>query len=107
MAFHAEVDFSGFPVVAGFGQEGGDQAQEGAFVGEDAGHTRAALEFLVDAFQRMGGAPPLLVGHGEREHGKPLRQIFLQPGREFGRAFGVVGDDFLEPLFGGGATSAR
>ena len=38
MVFHVEVDFSGFPVVAGLGQEGGDQAEEGFFIGEDAGH---------------------------------------------------------------------
>src|ERR1019366_2608310 len=35
-----------------------------------------------------------------------LRQIFLQPGDQFGCAFGVVADDFLEPLFGGGAAGA-
>ena len=106
MFFHVEVDFSGFPVVAGLGQKGGDQAQEGGFIGEDAGHPGAAFEFLVDAFQRVGGAHALLVGGGEHEHREALRQIFLQPGRAFGRALGVVGDEFLEPLFGGGATGA-
>ena len=106
MVFHVEVDFSGFPFVAGLGQEGGDEAEEGGFVGEDPGDARAAFEFLVDAFQRVGGAHAFLVGNGEREHGEPLRQIFLQPSCEFGRAFGVLGHDFLEPLFGGRAAEA-
>ena len=106
MVCHVEIEFSGFPVVAGLGQEGGDQAQEGLFIGEDAGHAGAAFEFLVDAFQRIGGAHPLLVGGGQREHGEPLRQIYLQPGRQFGSGFGVVGAELLELLFGGGATGA-
>jgi hypothetical protein len=44
------------------------------------------------------------VGGGQREHREPLRQVFLHPGGEFGRAFGVVSHDFLEPLFCGQAT---
>ena len=48
----------------------------------------------------------MLVGGGQREHREGLRQIFLQPGREFGRGLGVVGDELLEPLFGGEATGA-
>ena len=43
---------------------------------------------------------------GEGEHREPLRQILLHPACEFGRGFGLVGDDLLEPLFGGGATGA-
>jgi hypothetical protein len=90
LVFHVEVDFSGFPIVAGFCQEGGDQAQEGRFIGEDAGDARAAFEFLVDALQRVGGAHSFLVGGGQREDRESLRQIFLQPGRQFGRAVGVI-----------------
>jgi len=106
LVVHVEVDFSGFPIVAGLGQEGGDQAEEGFFIREDAGDSGAAFEFLVDAFQCVGGAQAFLVGGGQREHREPLRQIFLQPGGELGRAFGVVRHDFLEPLFRCGATQA-
>ncbi len=106
MVFQVEVDFSGFPIVAGFAQERSDQAQERFFIGEDAGHAGAAFEFLVDPFQRIGGAHPFLMGGGQREHREPLRQIFLHPDRQFGSGFGVVGDDLLEPLFGGQATGA-
>ena len=106
MDFHVEVNFCCFPIVAGFAQERGDQPEEGFFVGENAGDAGAAFEFLVDAFQRIGGPHPFLVGGGQREHREPLRQVFLHPSREFGRAFGVLGHDFLEPLFGGGATGA-
>ena len=37
---------------------------------------------------------------------KALGQVFLHPGRKFGRGFGVEGDEFLEPLFCGEATRA-
>jgi hypothetical protein len=106
LAFHVEVDLSGFPIVAGFGQEGGDQAEEGWFVGENAGDTGAAFEFLVDPFQRFAGAHFLLVGAGQGENREALREVFFQPRGEFGGTVGVVGDDFLEALFGGGATGA-
>ena len=56
MVFHVEVNFAGFPFVAGFAEEGGDEAQEGGFIGEEAGDAGAAFEFLVDAFERVGGA---------------------------------------------------
>ena len=104
MVFHVEVDFSGFPIVAGFAQERGDQAEEGFFIGEDAGDTGAAFEFLVDALQRVGSAHSFLMGRGQREHREPLRQIFLQPPNEFGGALGIVRDDLLEPLLRGWAT---
>ncbi len=48
--FHVEVDFSGFPIVAGFAEERRDQAEAGFFIGKDAGDAGAAFEFLVDAF---------------------------------------------------------
>ena len=75
MVCHVEVDFSGFPIVAGFAEERRDQAQEGGFIGEDAGDAGAAFEFLVDAFQRIGGAHPLLVGGGQQEHREALRRF--------------------------------
>ena len=53
---HVEVSFGGFPVVADFVEHGTDQAQEGGWVWEDAGDAGAAFEFLVDAFERIGGA---------------------------------------------------
>jgi len=106
LVFHVEVDFSGFPVVAGFGEERGDQTEERFFIGEDAGHTGATFEFLVDAFQRVGGAQPFLVGGGQREHREALRQVFFQPRDQPGGAPGIERDDLLEPLFGGEAGGA-
>lgn len=84
MVFHVEVNFPGFPIVAGFAQEGGDQAEKGLFVGEDAGHAGATFELLVDAFQRIGGAQPFLVGTGQREDREALWQVFLQLGASLG-----------------------
>ena len=104
MAFHVEVNFSGFPFVAGFGQEGRDEPQEGGFIGEDAGDAGAPFEFLIHAFQPVGGAQSFLVGEGQGKDGQALGQVFLHPAGQFRGAFGVVGDDFLEAGFGGGAA---
>ena len=43
---------------------------------------------------------------GEGEDGEALRQVFFQPSGQFGGAFGVEGDDFLEPLLGRRASGA-
>lgn len=106
MDFHVEVDFSGFPFFAGFGQQGGDQPQEGRFVGKEAGDTGAAFDFLIHPFQRIGGAHSFLVGQWQGEDREAQRQVVLHPGGQFGRALGVVRDEFLEPQFGGGAAEA-
>ena len=47
MVFHVEVDFSSFPIVAGLGQESGDQAQEGFFIGDDRTNLSGPLRVLV------------------------------------------------------------
>lgn len=106
MAFHVEVDFSGFPFFAGFDQQGGDEAQEGGFIGKEAGDAGAAFEFLIDPFQGVGSAQPFLVCRWQGEDRQALRQIFFHPGRQLGRALGVVGDEFFEALLGGGASWA-
>ena len=54
--FHVEVDFFGFPLLAELDEQGGDEAQDGGFVGEHACDPGAAFELLVDALQRIGGA---------------------------------------------------
>ena len=41
------------------------------------------------------------MGDGQCEDGEALREIFFHPGRELGRAYGVMSDDFLEALLGG------
>jgi len=43
------------------------------------------------------------VGGGQRKDGEALREIFFQPSSEFGGRLGVLGDEFLEPQFGGSA----
>jgi hypothetical protein len=63
MVFHGEVNSGGdLPFVVDFAEQGGDQAQEGSFIGEEAGDAGAAFEFLVDPFQRVAGAQSGLVG---------------------------------------------
>ena len=43
---------------------------------------------------------------GQDEDGQPLGQIFLHPHGQFGRAFGIGGDDLLEAQVGGGSAGA-
>ena len=106
MAFHVEVDFSRFPIVAGFGQQGRDQPQARGFIGEDAGDAGAPFEFLIHPFQPIGGAKAFLVGEGQRKDGQTLGQIFLHPSGKFRGTFGVMRHDFLEANFGSGAAGA-
>ena len=101
MVFQVEVDFSGFPFVAGFGEDGTDEAQEGRFVWKEAGDAGAAFEFFIDAFERVAGAQAALVLAREGESGKALREVFLHPSGEFGSGGGVGGDDFFEAGLGG------
>lgn len=100
MVFHVEVNFSGFPFLAGFSQQDGDQAQEGCFVGKEAGHARAPAQFLIDAFQGGGGSHPALTSGGQGEDRQALRQVFLQPRRQLWRRRHISRDDFLEALLG-------
>ena len=101
MVFQVEVNFSGFPFVAGFGEDGRDEAQEGSFVWKEAGDAGAAFEFFIDAFERVAGAQAALVLAREGESGKALREVFLHPGGEFWGGGGVGGDDFFEAGLGG------
>ena len=104
MGFHAEVNFAGFPLLADLCQQGGDEAQDGRFVGKQSGDMRAAFDFLIHTFHRIGGAKFFLVLDRQGEDGEAVGQIFLHPGGEFRGAFGVKEDDFLESNFGGRAT---
>jgi len=106
LGFHVEVDFLGLPVVANFVEQGGDQAQEGGFIGEDPGDSGAAFDFLVDAFQRVAGAQATLVGHREGEDGEALGEVGLHPGGQLWRAGGITGHDFFEAEFCGWAIGA-
>ena len=99
MVFHVEVNFGGLPFIAEFVEQGGDQAQEGGFIGEEAGDAGAAFEFLVDPFQSVAGAQSGLVGERQGEDGKALGQVGFHPGGEFGSAGGIESDDFLEAAF--------
>ena len=81
MVFHVEVNFSSFPFVTEFGEDGADETQEGGFVWKETGHTGAAFEFLVHAFERITGAQAALVLAREGKDGKALGEIFFQPSR--------------------------
>ena len=59
---HVEVNFSGFPFLASFRQQGGDQAQEGGFIWKETGDATAPAQLLVDAFDGVGVTHPALMG---------------------------------------------
>ena len=92
------------PVFVDFGEERGNQPQERWRFGEDARDTGSALEFLVDALGRIGGAQALAVFLGQAEDGEAFGHVELEPGGEFGRGLGVFGDHGLEEGFGEGAV---
>ena len=75
MDFHVEVNFVGLPFIAGFVEQGGDQAQEGGFIGEEAGDAGAAFEFLVDPFQGVAGAQPGWWASGKAKTVKPWGRL--------------------------------
>jgi len=87
LAFPVEECFSRFPPVAGFGQEGADQAQQGNFFREDAGRAGASFEFHIDPFEWIAGASPALALMGDREgeNGEASGQIFLATRRAWER----------------------
>src|ERR1035441_9829149 len=107
MVFHGEVNFGGLPFVAEFIEQGGDQAQEGGFIGEEAGDAGAALEFLVDPFQSVVGAQSELVGEWQGEDGETLGQIGFHPGGAVGSAGGIVGHDFFLASVSGRVAGRR
>jgi len=94
---HVEVDFSGFPLLACF-SESCDQAEQGGFIWENAGDTGAALDFLVDALERIGGSQAGLMCWRQRDNGEALRQVFFQPRSKLGSGGSIHGEDFLEAV---------
>ena len=99
---HVEVDFGGEPFVDMLAEEGGDEAQEAGFVGEEGGDVGAAFEFLIDALDGVAGAHAPVMGGREGVNGEALREVLLHPAGEFGGGFGIKGDALLEPCLGGG-----
>lgn len=104
--FHVEVNFSRFPLLANFGNHGGDEAKERGFIWEKAGDASAAFNFLIHAFQSVGSAESFLVCEWQTERGEPLGQVFFHPGGEFWGAFGIEVDELLELVLGGGKVWA-
>jgi len=78
-----EIDLAGHPLVVEFGEQGGDEAQAGIGIGEDAGDAGAPAQFPVDAFQAIGGAQPHAMGRWEVEHGQTLGNGCLGPFGQF------------------------
>jgi len=81
---HVEIDFSGFPIFADFTEDGTDEPQEGAFVGEEGGDTGPAFEFLVESFEHVAGPEAFAMGGRQTEDGEGFGEVGFDPLREFG-----------------------
>jgi len=87
--FHVEVNFAGAPLIALLAEQGGDEAQQRGFVGEQRSDASASFEFLVHALDGVAGAHPSVMGNRQSINGKALRDVCLHPNGEFGSAFGI------------------
>ena len=54
LAWEGEVLHSGFPIVAEFYEHGGDESQQGSFVGEQGRDASASFKFSVLSFEQVG-----------------------------------------------------
>ena len=79
---HVEVNFTGFPLLTDFDEQGCHESENGGLVGEEGGDPGSAFELLVDSFQRVGGPELSLMGGWQGKDGEALRQVILHPGRE-------------------------
>ena len=73
MVEHVDVDaVGGCPVLVDFDEDGGDQSQQGCFVGKDANLAGAAFDLLLDgALDWIGGAQAAAMLVWKTEHGEP------------------------------------
>ena len=69
---HVEVTGTVEPFLVLFGGEGAHEALAARLVGEDADDERAALEFLVEAFEEVGALAVFVVGVREA----PVRLVW-------------------------------
>ncbi len=112
---HVEVNFGSEPFVALLAEEGGDEAPQQGFVGEEGGDAGAAFQLLIDALDGDASAPAPLMGAGEGLNGETLREVLLHPSSQCGGGFGIAGDALFESSLGGkeirrledGATEAQ
>ena len=89
---HIEVTGAIEPLLVLFGGECADQAQAACFVGEDAHDERAALEFLVEAFEQVGALEMFVMGLRQPVEGEGFLDLFFDPGGQL-RVFGLPAFD--------------
>ena len=87
-----------------FHEEGRDEALQSGFGWKDAGDAGAPFEFLVEAFEAVGGAESAPVCFWEGEDGQGFGDVGFQPGAEFGGGLLPFLSDGLEACFGFGTV---
>lgn len=94
-----EVYFSRFPVIADFAEDGGDQAEQGIFVGEQVGDPCSAFDFLIESFEHVSGPQSSPVRRRGVEYRESLRDVVFDPFRESGSGVLVLVNQTSQFLF--------
>ena len=93
-----EVNFASFPFFGDFDEDGGDEAQERGFAGEQPHDAGPSFDLRVERFAHIRGAQPLPCGLREAEDGEPFGKVGLSPSgklRGFACVFGNEGGKLL------------
>jgi hypothetical protein len=73
------------PVIVGFDQDGGDEAEEGGFVWEERSDAGTPFYFFVQKFEHVSGPESAAVSTWEGEDGQRLGDIFFEPVGKIGQ----------------------
>ena len=84
---HVEVTGAIEPFLMLLGSQCADQTQATGFVGKDADDLRAALEFLVEAFEQVGALEMFVMALRQAVKGEGFLDLRFDPSGQF-RVFG-------------------
>ena len=93
--------FRGRPFIVDFGEDVGDEAQEGVLAWKDADLGGSSFDFLLDGtLHEVGCAHPFSMGFGQGEDRQAFRHIGLHPSGEVRRCFSVAFDPACQGFLG-------
>ena len=75
-------------------QNGADQSQASGFIGENAHHPSATLDFATETLQAIGGPQPAAVRSWEGEHRQALWDVLFQPICQSRNRLGILLDGY-------------
>ena len=77
--FHVEVGFGSGPIIIDFGEQSGHESEEGLRIGEDAGDSGSAFNFLAEPLCGIGGAHSLTMLGRKDENGEAFGDVGFEP----------------------------